>query len=112
MKKSSVSINTGSGFSMAFANGIEISVQFSSMHYCENRHARLPFGGVMIRPYSKTYRHMESLHSSDAEVLIWKDGRDLGVMPGIGAETIGKLIGVCQSAESLEDVEKEIFNIK
>ena len=53
---------------------------------------------------------MESLYSTNAEVWIWNDDRDLELMGHVSVEEIGRLIGVCQSASSLDDVEKEILN--
>ena len=105
MKSSNVSTQAGSGFAMQFANGIHISVQFSAAHYCSNRDT-----DASMEIHSSTYRHMQSLYSPNAEVLIWNDDRDLELMGHVSVEEIGRLIGACQSASSLDDVEKEILN--
>lgn len=102
MANSQLTSNTGTGFTMRFENGMTISVQFSSMHYCTNRRNK---NSVSIR---RRYDFADGVHSPDAEVMIWqeKDGETIDSTDQFGwvsAEVVGRLIPIVQDSKSVQD---------
>lgn len=102
MANSQLSSNTGTGFTMRFENGMTISVQFSSMHYCANRN------WDNENDWKMKYDFAKSVHSPNAEVMIWqeKDGNTIDSTDPFGwvsAEVVGRLIPIVQDSKSVQD---------
>jgi len=102
MANSQLTSNAGTGFTMRFENGMTISVQFSSMHYCANRHN----SDMSIKRY---YHLAEGVHSPNAEIVIWqenKDGEEIDCTDPfrwVSADVVGRLIPIVQDSKSVQD---------
>lgn len=107
MANSQLSSNTGTGFTMRFENGMTISVQFSSMSYCTNRN------WDNEKDWKMKYDFASSVHSPDAEVMIWQEGTDedgkritvdsTDPFGWVSAEVVGRLIPIVQDSKSVQD---------
>ena len=83
------------GFSLTFANGLTISVQFGRGNYCDNQ---------------KTYQPNPD-ECSNAEVAIWNDMDEFYNFPHgkiadgwVSADDVAKWIHAVQSATNLTDI--------
>lgn len=99
--------NYNKGFSMTFANGITISVQWGSMNYCSNR--------SFAKPIKWQHDMTSQINTSiDAEIAIWDDNDvwiDFGmdkVRGFVSADEVAAWIDMCSKAEKIEDIQKKI----
>lgn len=96
-----------SGFQMEFKNGITISVQFGTGHYCDRRGRNTPTQSEM---------KMDIVESSTAEIAIWDENNNWlnfgydDIKGYCDADEVATWIILCTAAMDIFDLKTRAIN--